>query len=304
MALFERQRKRNSTTTPLPRFSLAEIEPRYNALQANLRNALAGVVLQNQFLQNAIDACAASLPASISRATLEKTLAPYLGRHCDNVWLIWLARRLAGNLALLRQGVPVPIYGPASFLGWSVFKIRGVTRQSDRLKRPGALIRVKAIAGSLCPEEGECWLSVVQCRHQVAPGLGYSRPRSSRSRHPAKYPWLVPEQLMGHWFLGRAEAKRDAPFWITDMETSSAVRSRNRGLVRHRYRIDPGFKCPMGYPNTHPCHKCPVGSLRCPSATHQRDYVDGECSVCAKPSAWVDPDHPEMCVECYLRRQR
>jgi hypothetical protein len=139
---------------------------------------------------------------------------------------------------LLRQGTPVPIYGPASFLDWSVFKIRGVTRQSDRFKRPGALIRVKAIAGSLCPEEGECWLSIVQCRHQVAPGLGYSRPRSSRSRHPAKYPWLVPEQLMGHWFLGRAEAKRDAPFWITDMETSAAVRTRNRGLVRHRYRID------------------------------------------------------------------
>jgi hypothetical protein len=235
---------------------------------------------------------------------LEQTLLPYLGRRCDAAWLVWLARRLAGNLALLRQGTPVPIYGPASFLDWSVFKIRGVTRQSDRFKRPGALIRVKAIAGSLCPEEGECWLSIVQCRHQVAPGLGYSRPRSSRSRHPAKYPWLVPEQLMGHWFLGRAEAKRDAPFWITDMETSAAVRTRNRGLVRHRYRIDPGFKCPMGYPNTHPCHKCPVGSLRCPSATHQRDYVDGTCSMCAKTSVWVDPDRPEMCVDCHLRYHR
>jgi hypothetical protein len=214
-----------------------------------------------------------------------------------------LAHRLAGNRQRLRERRPVAPWAAQRWPEWVPVQILAVRRARDARDRDdGASLSFKIMAGTPCPIAVPQWWSLQRCRF-LSRTFGFSRPMRRVSGMPPKYPYSVPEQLVNlrvEMLVDPEKSVREPYLDATRIVPSLA--EWNREVLRRRFRVDPGYECPEGYPHDLPCHRCHVGYLRCPAATHRLDYERAPCPQCGRADAWWDPESRSgVCVRCTIK---
>jgi hypothetical protein len=119
-----------------------------------------------------------------------------------------------------------------------------------------------------------------------------------------KYPYSHPAQFVGLrlWVLIDPELSRREPVF-SKVAWPTSVSAWNKEQIKARFRIDPGYECPKGYPAVFECHKCPHGFKTCRAGTHREEWTEGPCPECGKEDAYFDPEiSDDICIDCYVTK--
>lgn len=272
------------------------------SLAANLRAVLqvefAGQLMVGVDFHHFVQRCLDHLPvAHPDLEALIESLTDIVGQRLDEDKLRVVTARLAGNLDGLRAGRTAPPWAAQRSLEWAPLRLDAVRGQRNRAGEPGVEIECTVLAGPACPLKSRRWWSLRMCRY-AARFFGFSRRASSRARHPAKYPYTDPRQLVGLRFYGLLDPalSRNQP-GFHEIRFPGSVQEHNRRLLKMRFRVDPGYDCPEGFSRLQPCHACPIGYTRCAAATHRDDWISSWCDNCGKDSYRL-ASHPEACLAC------
>lgn len=235
------------------------------------------------------------LPAGISYDVLFESVRHLAGITLTKTVGIETAWRLAANLKLLRNNVPVLPWAGQAEDEWAAFQILRMERTRNDYGKLGYYVVSRALTGTVATMKlNHFWAdSAVQV---VARELGFTKRRG-------KYPLSNSLQLVNLRFFGLVEAARShgRPSFF-HVQCSPSLQKWNRETVlRLRLRVGDN-KCPMNY--AHACHQCAVGYERCIGSTHLRTYTCRDCSVCNQQNQAFDPeDHSDMCINCSKKRR-
>jgi hypothetical protein len=227
----------------------------------------------------------AELPAAVSQPAVFDSIRALAGTRMTKQSAYSLAWRLAGNLELLKNGLPV--------LPWTrqiedelvPVCVEGV-RPYKRKTTFGYLLECRAVGGTptamLIPQ----FFSQNSCK-AISQTLGFSAPWGA-------YPYTTALHFLNLLFFAHVEAERSREHpAFSKVSVSSSMLRDNRGLIEVRTRARP---CPDGY--EHSCVHCWLGADQCMFATHQRTYVTRYCDAC-RADAFFDPkDSGVLCVRC------
>lgn len=246
----------------------------------------------------------------IDPAVLQDTVRHLAGTSPSAETLKATAHRLCGNFRrLAADGRAVPPWVVQKFREWVPVQIMNVRRQRLKSGKLGGVFEFRVLAGTPCPLTVRKWWSLGQCRYWATKHFGFSRPPGqSVQAKPAKYPFMTFEQLVGMRLYVLMEPElcgHQEPMFGQHVKVPPSVAAWNKELLRHRFRIDPGYGCPQEYPTVFPCHRCMHGYLgTCPVGTHPYDYELKPCAQCGKDKAPFDPARGDaMCVNCYLKQE-
>lgn len=247
---------------------------------------------------------AAQLPKSVKKKALYTSLTPLAGEKLTPELLLSACWRLAGNLHLLRHGLPIHPWNRQAAPEWVPMQIVRASRARNRKQDLGWNFSFQVMAGGCCPmvlsqfwRERFCWF--------VARTMGFDR------RRPPRYPKHPPQHAMQHCtelislrLYGLIDPElcgREPAFHKVKM-TPLCLKWNHR-IMDLRDRLKPGCQCPFNMPESLPCHLCPKGYRSCPAAVHRLDYIPGSCTSCLRTNAPFDPESAsEVCVNCTLRR--
>jgi len=249
----------------------------------------------------------------ISLNTLRRSLQHTVGRKLSRRELGLLAWRLAGNLRLLASGTVVRPWLGQSDPEWIPVQITRAL-PAKRQKEFAYQFTLQTLAGTACPLPlVKLWSArkirfLANYRTDDGHGLMFTRSRGYRSRTPAKYPYEDVRQLVGLrlWVLLDPLLCRRSDFpRFREVGFNATTTDWNRELLRKRFRVDDGYSCPFGKPQTFSCHLCAAGLDRCAAACHERTYVKKSCDQCGL-NAFHDPEDLELpgyCVSCAYRKR-
>jgi hypothetical protein len=277
------------------------------ALRKKLREILThefhNVVVEGPEFNRFVRLIYEAMPGELHWPTLEDSARPFLGTIPTAATLDPFCWRLAGNVPQLR-GRRVVLPWQRQFASeWVPFQITAVRRTRSGRGKPGAALVFQALAGTVCPQKLVRFWSLRQC-HYLAGDFGFSRRgRGQQAEAPLKYPYSQPAQLVQLRLYGLVTpelSQREPMFKL--VKWPDAIQEYNRHKLRQRFRVDPGYKCPRGFPKTFPCHQCPAGYKQCVAATHADEWVQKPCSACARDKAFFDPGgRPDICVDCAIK---
>lgn len=265
-------------------------------------------VISGEGLQQVLNTLQRLLPDSIPRQALQDSLVELLGQPLDRPRALKLAWRLAGNTARLKAGHAVPVWSCQREPEWVPVVVVRLDRESRHLptpggKReqvPGGLARLRVLAGTPAGMFFEKWWTQRFISHHRQL-FGFARFR----RRPEN---LKPGQL----FLGFEDIRQLAGFRLSALLTPascargldcekircpSSLQEHNKELLTLRARLR--VPCPRGY--SHACHVCWLGQEHCRAGCHPRTFVRQHCPACHRNDAFLDPDRPEVCVDCRSR---
>lgn len=203
-----------------------------------------------------------------------------------------LAWAIAGNTKRLKKGRPLePIRGEV----WVPAQVVAMTSGRNKKGDYGRHVALRVLAGSPCPScatafwsQGLCWV--------VAKTLGFQRPRDKSGEIRLVYE--SPEQLYGMRLMALVSPAAGNKLRSTAIKCTAGYKKFNRELLALRYRVKQ--PCPRNY--SHQCHRCHVGSITCPAATHKFDFVAMVCDGCGYGMA--DPEHAtNLCSSCQTAKQ-
>lgn len=232
--------------------------------------------------------------------TVEDSLRHLADTYITEAIVDQTAWRMSGNYKRLKQRRPVPPWSVQRFPEWVPMQCTAVAYEKRRYKM-GAVCTFRILAGTPCPLFTSRWWSFKQCRFLLAEQFGFSRRMRGRVTE-LRYPYTDPAQFVTLRTYGLIDPKHcsDQPGFSAITFTPS-VDAFNREQLRYRFRKDPGYGCPRNYPQTLPCHKCPVGFAKCRAGCHKSDWVEKLCPGCARDN-WFDPDSASaVCVDCTRR---
>lgn len=234
------------------------------------------------------------LPKGVDWDTLDDSLIHLTGQELTDVTLSDEAWRLAGNLHMLKAGVPVKPWTHQRTPEWMPTQIIGCKWMRDRFENPGMLYRFRILAGSACPLQVFQFWSLKKI-YYVASCLGFSKPWD-------KYAFADPAEFVGLRCLQYLDIQAgEKPVFsrVANLsELKNSLFNYNKRLLMARARID--FECPKKF--IHECFRCPIGYLTCELATHREDYKVRFCPRCQQDT-WFDPGRPnvKICVSCLKR---
>lgn len=237
----------------------------------------------------------ARLPGS-DLAAVRRSLLQLTGQPITRARLEETAWRLAGNVPLLRAGVPVSPWSRQPHPEWVPLQIVDSRLWVTKRGRRGGMFQFRVMAGTPCPLLIDKFWTREFC------GLASRRMGFTKLR--GKYPFQHIAQLVGMRLVVRLspERSREQPDFDELAEAKGAILSHNRRLLKARSPLH--RRCPHDYPTSQACHLCPMGMDRCDLATHRATYVFRYCRACQK-DAWLDPATAEpICIDCQYKRVR
>lgn len=240
------------------------------------------------------------LDPKLHRPTLEDSIRGLAGTRLTAEVIAATSWRLVGALPRLRERWVVAKWGYQQMPEWVPVQITSCRRERNSKGALGASFAFRILAGTPAGLLTRRWWSLKQCRY-FSTELGFHKPARGETMNVVRL-YTVPEQFVNlHLYvLITPELSGDGPgFDLPAFPTG--VRPWNLEIVKRRLRVDAGYGCPQEYPNTFPCHLCPIGYAHCSAATHQRDWVERACPVCNNPKAWFEPDVVDSCVDCTIQ---
>lgn len=229
---------------------------------------------------------ALGLPPGAARTSL----AGLVGCRPGRPELERLGWRLAAGAAAMAVGGEVRPVATVDAWQWCPFQVTRVLRRSDRGKSE-FVVRIRYLAGTVAAEAVDLRWSSARVR-MLAWEFGFARGSDDRRGRRALD---APEQLVLLRAYGLLPAK--AQEFVPVEVKAFRLAAWNRAVLAKRYR-EGGFQCPAGRPRAFPCHRCPVGYVSCPAATHRETYVTGDCPQCGAAGVAVDPEPPSACAGC------
>jgi hypothetical protein len=293
-------------TTKL-RFDVQQILRSRNRLMDSLLCEFEGRVIRGSAeVGRLVAIVATTLRLRLSDELLLPSLTDLIGVTITRKKVKAAAWRLAGNVERLRSHWIVPMWTAQKLREWVPFEV--LTCKLTRRHTGGdmgAQFEFVALAGTPAGLTYQSWWSLRLCRYR-APLFSFSRPPSPRARTAPKYPFSSPLDFTAMRFVGLVEphlSDRQVGPGFAEVEMPDNFRKANRELVRKRFRVDPGYDCPEGEPNTFACAKCPLGLESCLAATHRKDWRAAHCPGCDEDDQWFD-DHlsKTLCIDCYYKR--
>jgi len=235
----------------------------------------------------------AQLPPSVPLPVLLDTARQLLDIPLTPEFLREFSWRVAGNLLRLKQGIPAIPWRAPGVEEWVPVQVLRVDPAPDKAGKGGRYtLQLRVLAGSACPRIlfktfGKESLQVAS-RH-----FGFSR---RRGKYPYQSPYLLVNLRFYIWLEPKL-SRGDEPGFF-EIRCPASCLEFNAELLRLRFRAD-GRVCPENF--SHDCHRCVVGYLRCPAATHRMDLVERMCTACGK-LGWFDPEASlEKCIVCHRR---
>jgi hypothetical protein len=240
-------------------------------------------------LEDFVSVICNALPGDVRMEPVEQSVICMTVDPITEESLSDLAWRLAGNLHLLRQGVPALPWTHQPELEWVPMQcVESLPRRTYRGKL-AAKVKFRVLAGSACPKLiAKHWTQ--RFMRYLSTSIGFSKPWGDHAFSDIHefvglrmYGLLDPETSIGEPDFEK-------------VKVTSPLHKYNRSLMRKRSRLG-GFECPAAY--THRCFNCPVGYDRCEAGTHPKTYSKGFCQTC-KRDAWMDPRCLDIgvCVDC------
>jgi hypothetical protein len=231
------------------------------------------------------------LPGNLNPQKIEDSLRDLAGTFLTKELIYKTCWRMVGNVQRLRRNFSVPSWNGQKIVEWVPLQVVSTCYMKQGY-RPGVLLGCQVMAGTPCSLMLFRWWSVTQCAF-FAKDFGFSAPWG-------RYPFAVPEQLVSLRFYGRIVPRLCTPDPQFDKPGFPAsLFKHNRKVIKRRFRVDPGYKCPIGLPSDFPCHHCPKGYKSCPAAVHREDWVKKACPGCNREDAPFDPGFPSnLCVDC------
>jgi hypothetical protein len=230
-----------------------------------------------------------ALPGDVRMGPVEESVIHLAGDPITEEVLSDMAWRLAGNLHLLRQGVPALPWTYQPELEWVPMQCVEVLPRRTLGNKLAAKVKFRVLAGSACPNLiSKQWTQ--RFMRYLSTSIGFSKPWGD-------HPFVDIHEFTGlrmHGLLDPELSVGGPDF--EKVKATSGLLSHNQELINMRRRLG-GFKCPVGY--SHRCFNCPVGYDKCPAGSHPRTYTKGFCQQCEKDS-WVDPRclSVGVCVDC------
>lgn len=242
------------------------------------------------------------VPDGIQYRVLEDSLRHLAGIKLTRELIDETSWRIAGNVKRLKRRWAVPPWHVQRLPEWVPVQITSCRRVKNKYGKIGALFGFRILAGTPCPRMTFKWWSLRQCRF-LAPDFGFHKPQF-RDVHHVVRPFSAPEQFV----LLRCYVLIDPVMSASEPVFSmpafpGGVRDWNMEVIKKRLRVDLGYVCPRGFPNTFRCHLCPAGYVNCGAATHRHDWVKGLCNGCNNAEAWFDKElSNDLCVDCAITK--
>lgn len=232
--------------------------------------------------------------------TVEDSLRHLADIHLTPELLADTAWRMAGNHKRLRERRAVPPWAVQRVPEWVPMMCTKAVVEKRGIKM-GAVFTWRIMAGTSCPRYTDRWWSFKQCRAMMAEQLGFSRRLRGREGE-LRYPYNDPAQFVTLRAYGLIDPKMSgADPVFSSVAFPPSMADWNREQIRHRFRKDPGYTCPRGYPRELPCHRCEAGfqgKAACRAGCHRSEWVEKPCPKCERNN-WFDPDSvSEYCVDC------
>jgi hypothetical protein len=244
-------------------------------------------------LDEMLDRMTVLLPDDLPRDLIAQSVQYLLGCVLgDDAWwqLCW---RLAGNLHLIRNLKPVPIWNGQLLEEWCPVQIVKVAPyRTKRSNKVGSLVDVEILAGSPAGLVATSFWSTRFC-HVVARLVGFSSRRGKHAFHHASQLY----NMRCYVLIDPARSNDGPGFSKVYENTPGSLLSWNKDILRFRDRPPGFFECPLGYPKHKQCHTCHIGCDRCVAATHAATFSKERCERCDKV-AWHDPEDARYCVAC------
>lgn len=254
------------------------------------------------------DRAAASLGLCLSKRAIsvlcvKNMLIPYVREKMTSDSVQVLAKKIAGNMELVLDGVSVTSLDFKSRSGWGLIRIGDIEVCSRTSKsgsvHSGAYLNLEVISGPCS--------SVRYRKFWPKDMINYSRYRMGfappTKKDSGRYPYSSEHGLFNLHFMGlfdHTHPSYDGSPDYTRFLCTPYLVSKNRDVIKKRLRsIHRGFTCPKGYAASASCSVCPVGMDACVAATHSTSYVAGTCPKC-KTLSWMDTVDSAYCVNCKM----
>ncbi len=229
------------------------------------------------------------LPGGISRDVLFESARQLAGIELTPNRALRFCWQLAGNLPRLRAGRAVVEWHNQEQDEWVPLQVIAADIRRNRKDEIGYELRFRVLAGTPCPLVLIRFWSKRFC-YLLGRRVGFTAPRQNM-------PFTDGRQFVNLRLLGRIEAAKSSPQpTFFEVNCPPSCFDYNRALLRKRMHLEP---CPNGW--RHPCHRCAVGYLECPAATHEQTYEERFCEGCSKPAAFDPGATTPHCVSCTER---
>lgn len=274
---------------------------RRDRLALALVTAVGGAVVDGPLLAKVEAACAEGLPGRVDPAAVRESVLYLLGEPLTQARAKDLAHRLAGNVAALAAGRPVPPWVAQRRPEWVPAQVTAADRTGERRHGLATVtFTLKVLAGTPAGLPMRVRWSFRTCRYLARPLFGFSRPPTKNARTAPPFPYVAPEELVTLRLLALVAPawSRDGP-GFNEVAPHPGLMTWNRAQLKYRARLDDDHACPDGRPRSLPCYACPRGYLTCRAGTHAADWAVAACPVCNRPDALHDPARPGACVGCH-----
>jgi len=276
----------------IPKFNLTRIRNIRHKVFSRVFAGRIDEVMDAEMLIFSVRDMKATIPVATRDAIME-TLRVYIGEVLTEELCVRISWQVAGNVALLKAGIPVRSWAGQSVGEWmplQLLKLKPVLH-FGKIKYECSF---KILAGSACP--------MTITRHMSQAALKYVARVIGFSRASGKFPYKHVMDLTGIRLLGHftPELVRDRQPSFREISCPSVIVKWNRdNYISVRTRKLP---CPQQF--NHDCVRCAYGTDRCRYAIHPTTYVLGYCAECDDNSAAFAPDDDgPLCVKCLAKQE-
>jgi len=246
----------------------------------------------------------ALLPGKPDYEVVKESLWLLAGQQITNENLDNTCWRLAGNLNRLRRKITVLPWTRQEVCEWVPVQVFSTIVKRNKYDKLGVNIRLRILAGSPCPMLMTVFWSRPFCRF-LSNMFGFAKfaPSETSERLPRNI-YTDPCELVTLRFQVLIDPKKCTALepGFERIRCPSALLQYNKRQLKFRDRLDPGFECRFGQPQSLPCRKCNHGFVSCPGGCHKLDYIIGNCIGCGRDNVWFDPEQSTLlCVDCIYR---
>jgi hypothetical protein len=263
------------------RLSLSRVFKQRDKLLQTIR-PYTGFSITGRTLKDLTDDVYRMLPDCVSHDAVFETCRTLAGLQLDKKTAAEFAWRVAGNIELLVDAIPVIPWTRQIADEWMPIQVTRVDAATLR-NNHGYLFECRTLAGSYCPGVFSQYMSRASCS-AISRRVGFSK----------NCPYTNGLYFTNLRFWGFIEVARSAEsLHFQQVDCSTALQAHNRKIIAVRTRREP---CPQSF--DHPCERCVVGRDVCHASIFSRQLVKKHCEFC-ETASYFDLDRSDtVCFLC------